>query len=150
MKPPNMADAIKRGLVTEPGEGIHTFSNGSHWEGWASGNCLECKYYELDGEAGEFCAFESAAMLGIVSPALALLFGWKQTTTEYGPRFAWDEPPQCRFFASNDSDDGDHKPRPKPICPSTLSLFADQRTTHDIAAPVGKGRGKTTQRTVTT
>jgi hypothetical protein len=110
----------------------------------ADSNCLECKYYDLEGVAGEMCAFEGAMMIDMVSPVLAQMFGWAQTETEYGPRDGWEEPEQCAFFAARSDDDGERTPRPKPICPATLSLFADQRTTLDIVAPVGKTKRNAT------
>ena len=131
MKPPTIAEIA----LSADGEGIHTFANGTEWEMFADRNCLECRFYELDGAAGELCGFEGAALIGRVTPELATKFGWVQRETKYGPRSGWDEPAQCAYFKQK-RDPNDGSEEPTPICPSTLSLFADQRTTRDIAAPL--------------
>ena len=134
-RPPTYGNAVERGLLaTDERTDIHTFSNGSHWEGWASGNCLTCRWYELDGGAGEYCAFEAAAMLHQVSPALALLFGWEQNPkyADYqGERDAvpgrhgWNPPESCRFHRErNDDEDGGRSLSPEPD-PLQLVLIAD-------------------------
>ncbi len=135
MTPPN----IYAVTLAAEGEGIHTFSNGTAWEMWAHGNCFSCRYFDAEGACGEYCALEGAAILGLVTPELAKLFGWTQTTTQYGPRYGWEPPQTCRFWRDKTDDDGNPAdPRVPDLCPETLSLFADQRTTADIAAPVGK------------
>lgn len=96
-RPPTMVQAEERGLLAADGHDVHTFSNGSEWDGWASGNCHRCRFYDPDA-AGTLCAFECAAFLQCVSPELAALFGWEQRETQYGPRDGWQAPASCRFF----------------------------------------------------
>lgn len=117
-KPPTMVEATERGLVAEDGKGVHTFSNGTGWECWASGNCYRCKWY--DAERVGDCAFEGYAFLDMVSPAMALLFGW--TRDEKFPE-CFNEPDSCRFFSDKD-DDGNRDPQPDPD-PLQLVLIAD-------------------------
>ena len=74
MRPLPIAAAERRGLIVEAAFGIRTFSNGSEHERWADGNCWSCRYYD----EADACAFADAALLGLVSPALAVLFGWTQ------------------------------------------------------------------------
>lgn len=138
MRPPNAGQAIERGLIVlKDGQididakGIHTFSNGTEWECWASGNCFECKWYELDGEAGEWCAFEYAALVASVTPRMAALFGWVQRTTEYGWRSGWDAPNTCPFFSQRTDDDDGGRSQIVPPDPAQLVLIADP--TEDIA-----------------
>lgn len=133
-RPPSMTEAHERRLVAEEKQGIHTFSNGTEWECWASGNCLSCRWYELDGQAGEFCAFECASMLDLVSPEMAQLFGWTQNP-EYATyqgahdpipgRHGWESPDSCRFFKDRtDDEDGGRSRSPDPD-PLQLVLIAD-------------------------
>ncbi len=118
MKPPTLDEAMARGLIVE--KGIHTFSNGSEWECWAGSNCDACRHYDME-RIGR-CAFEGAALMHSVSPALALLFGWSQHT-EYPECY---EPPQsCRFFADGDSDEDGPRRRATPVDPRQLVLLAD-------------------------
>jgi hypothetical protein len=134
-KPP----ALHEIALAKDGENIHTFSNGTEWEMWAHNNCLTCRWYELDGAAGEYCGFEGAALLGAVTPEVASLFGWTQSSTEWGPYHGWDAPESCRFHRDKEDDNGEPvDPRVPDICPETLSLFADQRTTADITSPLNK------------
>jgi hypothetical protein len=77
----------------------------------------------MDGTAGEYCAFEAASLLGIVSPELATMFGWIQSETQYGPRDGWDAPKRCAFFLKRQ--DGDDSPPPAPPDPAQLVLLAD-------------------------
>lgn len=129
-KPPTMLQAEERGLVGKPftvharAQGIHTFSNGSEWDGWASGNCFECWYYDVEC-AGALCAFEAASFLHMVTPDLARLFGWTQRTEEYGPASGWEPPQTCPFFRARADDDGDDNPPPPPPDPAQLVLIAD-------------------------
>lgn len=118
-RPPTLADAEARGLLAK--KGIHTFSNGTEWEYWASGNCLSCWFYRLDGDAGEFCAFEAAALLDTVSPELATLFGWKRHE-QYAD--SWVSPDECTFFKERPDGDDDSPP-PPPVDPLQLNLLAD-------------------------
>jgi hypothetical protein len=129
-RPPTLGEASERGLVAAQGEDVHTFSNGSEWEMWSEPNCERCKHFDKDA-MGAACAFEACAFLHCVSPELATLFGWKQTTTEYGPRDGWEPPQTCAFFADRNTDDGDSKPRPTPHDPAQLVLLADP--TEDFA-----------------
>ena len=134
MKPPNAEQAAARGLFALDGEGVHTFSNGTDWECWASGNCLSCRYYDLDGQAGEFCGFEYAAMLHFVSPDLARLFGWTQdqkyadyrgVSDVVSGRHGWNSPDRCAFFAPRTDDNGYDIPIPPDPDPAQLVLLAD-------------------------
>lgn len=117
MKPPTMVQATERGLVVD--NGIHTFSNGTEWECWADGNCFDCKWYDAE-RAGD-CAFEGYALLGMVSPALALLFGWTESKDYPG---SYHPPESCRFFVDKDSDEG-RRPTPPDPDPLQLVLIAD-------------------------
>lgn len=145
--PPTIDDAMNRGLVhlvdgqfPVKATGIHTFSNGTEWECWAEPNCLSCRFYELDGNAGEFCAFEGLATLGAVTPELARLFGWVQKS-EYadyrGPhdtaehRHGWHAPDACPFFRNRTDDDDGGRSQSVPPDPAQLVLIADP--TEDIA-----------------
>jgi hypothetical protein len=136
--PPNLVEASERDLLAKDGAGAYTFSNGTEWECWAEPNCLRCKYYDLDA-AGKDCAFEGAALLHMVSPALAELFGWVQNPeyatyrAEYdkGERcHGWDAPESCPFFSNRSDDDGD-EPRATPPDPAQLVLIVDP--TEDLA-----------------
>lgn len=124
--PLTMAQAEARGLLV-PERGIYTFSNGSEWDSWASGNCFACRYYDED-TAGRDCAFDSAAFLGMVSPDLARLFGWIQEAEWDRPddhRDGWDAPQTCACFrAKRDDDNTDPPPPPEPD-PRQLVLIAD-------------------------
>lgn len=124
-RPPTIPEAESRGLLAKSGAGIHTFSNGSSWDYWADANCFECWFWEPDGTAGELCAFEGAALLGMASPDLARMFGWAQHTAEYGERFGWRPPAQCAFFRSRKRDDGEDNPPPPDPDPTQLVLLAD-------------------------
>ena len=118
MNPPTFDEATARGLIVE--KGIDTFSNGSEWECWADSNCLACQHYDM--ERIGLCAFEGAALMQSVSPALALLFGW----TEHAEYLGSYQPPQsCRFFADGDSDEDGPRRRATPIDPRQLVLLAD-------------------------
>lgn len=131
MTPPTMLEADERGLLATRGEDVHTFSNGSEWDGWASANCYACTHWD-EHHAGARCAFEAAAFLHCVSPALATLFGWEQRETQYGPRSGWRAPESCRFFGPRGDDhDDDETPAPPPPDPRQLVLFADP--TEDLA-----------------
>lgn len=133
-KPPTLAEVT----LAKDGENVHTFSNGSEWDSWASRNCYRCKFFNEHGSAGALCAFEAAAFIHAVTPELAELFGWQRD--EYGD---YDAPKQCAFFQRrSDDNDNDREDEPPPVCPETLSLFADQRSTRDITVPM-----KPTQRT---
>jgi hypothetical protein len=114
--PPTFDEAAERGLLTE--QGIGTFSNGSEWDGWSSGNCDECRWFDPD-VAGKYCAFESAAFLGMVTPELATMFGWI-LNEQYGE---FDAPEQCAFFRDKDSDDDD-RPSVAPIDPAQFTFLA--------------------------
>lgn len=130
MKKPIVLDEARRQkLLAEDGKGVNTFSNGTSYEGWADGNCWECWFWDID-VGGELCAFEAALMIGIVSPALALLFGWKQD--EKYPDW-WRPPRQCPFFQQrpDKGDDGDYPQPPPDPDPSQLVLIADP--TEDLA-----------------
>lgn len=131
-RPPTLDQARKRGLLAAEKHGIHTFSNGTAWDCWASGNCLDCWYWDPD-QAGALCAFEAAAFLGIVSPELAQLFGWIRNAenAQDGERFGWDAPDECRFFRSRTDDNGDDNPPPPDPDPLQLVLLADP--TEDVA-----------------
>lgn len=123
MSPPNYAQALERGLIVKEGEeDVHTFSNGSEGDAWMEPNCYACRFYEREGRAGEFCAFEAAAFLHQVSPELATLFGW--TRNEKYPE-EFDAPESCRFFRSRDEDNGERPRRSTPTDPAQLVLIAD-------------------------
>lgn len=137
--PPTMAQAETRGLLV-PEKGIHTFSNGSDWDCWASGNCFECWHYDAERALDESCAFEAAAQMEMVTPELARLFGWIQNP-EYadyvGPsdppkshRHGWDAPETCAFFRAKTDDEGHDNPPPPEPDPLQLVLLADP--TEDI------------------
>lgn len=134
MKPPNLAECERRGLVARDKHNVHTFSNGTEWECWASGNCLSCRFYDLGGTAGEHCGFEAASLLHLVSPAMAQLFGWRQNpdyATYQGPsdpvpgRHGWDAPESCRFFLDRTDDHGEERPMPVDPDPNQLVLIVD-------------------------
>lgn len=117
-KPLTVAEAKAQNLLAE--KGIYTFSNGSEWEGWAEGNCMECRWYDWDAMGA--CAFEASVMFRAVSPALAVLFGW--TEREHSPGW-YDAPEQCAFFAQQRGDDDDTPPNTTPADPRQLVLLAD-------------------------
>ena len=133
--PPTFDEASTRGLLeARKGYDIHTFSNGTHWDGWADSNCYDCFFYDMEASGG-MCAFESAAFLGMVSPSLALLFGWT-LNPEYADhvnkgdppdsrRHGWDEPQQCAFFRRRTNDDGEDNSPPPATDPLQLVLIAD-------------------------
>jgi hypothetical protein len=142
--PPTLEQAITRGLTVDEKHGIYTFSNGTDWECWASGNCFACWHWDEDC-AGRRCAFEGAALLSMVSPELARMFGW--TRNEAGAaewckernepddlRQWWDEPNQCAFFRSRTDDHGGDNPPPPEPDPLQLVLLADP--TEDIGQVV--------------
>jgi hypothetical protein len=119
-----MAQAEKRGLIVK--DGIHTFSNGTEWECWASGNCFDCWHYDAK-EMGA-CAFEGAALMSAVSPDLARFFGWTQDAKWDTPddhRHGWDSPDQCACFRERTDDDGNDNPPPPEPDPTQLVLLAD-------------------------
>lgn len=118
-RPPTLEEAAGRGLLAEHGKGVHTFSNGSEWDSWASPNCHACKYWNKD-VAGDDCAFEAAAFLQIASPELARMFGWLEEA-DYG----WRAPQQCSYFAAKSDGDDDDRPAPPPVDPTQLVLIAD-------------------------
>jgi hypothetical protein len=128
-KPIGLEEAEERKLLTKPG--IHTFSNGSHWDGWASHNCYECWFYNPD-TMGEDCAFEGGSFMHMVSPELAEMFGWIQDEKyrDYKPphrEHGWQEPEQCAFFQQRPEkgDDGDTPPPPPDPDPHQLVLIVD-------------------------
>lgn len=137
-RPINLDEAEGRRLLVDDDHGIHTFSNGTDWECWASGNCLKCWYWPPDGPAGEFCAFEAASLLHSVSPELARLFGWAQMekyATYDAPRdpkgshrHGWIKPDECPCFLERpekgEGGDDDPPPPPRPD-PTQLVLIAD-------------------------
>jgi len=130
-KPPAMVDVV----LAKECEGVHTFSNGTDWDLWAEQNCFTCRWYDLEGVVGEFCAFEGAALLHMVTPELAALFGWQQTTPEYGLRFAWKAPRTCAFWTDKTDDNGEMvDPRVPSICTETLPLFDDAALLKGVAA----------------
>lgn len=123
---PTAAEAAKMGLLAPENDAVHTFSNGTEWECWASGNCFVCRRWDED-EAGKYCAFEFAALLHHVSPDLARLFGWPydaEAEQKYGIRSAFDAPDECRFLLRRDNDE-DREPPPPPPDPNQLVLIAD-------------------------
>lgn len=143
MKPPTYIEAAERGLLAHDDTDIHTFSNGTQWDCWADSNCYACRWWDKD-KAGADCAFECASFLGVVSPALALLFGWTQNP-EYATyqgkddpvpgRHGWSPPDSCRFFRDREDDtDEDGTLRPPPFTdPAQLILIADPtEVIHDI------------------
>ena len=132
-RPMTMDEAETRRLLVDAKLGIYTFSNGTAWECWASGNCYDCWHFDPDA-VGQ-CAFESAAFLGLVSPALALLFGWTQDAEYDTPddhRHGWNEPDRCTFFRRRTNDDGGDNPPPPDPDPLQLVLIADP--SEDVAA----------------
>lgn len=133
-RPPDWDDAAGRGLLAKEKEDIHTFSNGTEWECWASGNCFQCLWYDIEKPFGEGCAFESAAFLGQVSPALAILFGWKQnpkyadyqgTSDAVKGRHGWQKPDTCAFFTPRKDNNGEDRAIPPEPDPLQLVLIAD-------------------------
>jgi len=125
-KPPTMPEAEARGLLAKYKEGVYTFSNGDEWYSWADSNCYECAHYAKD-HAGLFCAFEGAAFLSMVSPELARMFGWIESTDYPGD---FDAPQECAFLKRKDDRDDDRPSTPAPD-PTQLVLIADP--TEDIA-----------------
>lgn len=126
-RPLTLDEATARRLtVLPPEKGIYTFSNGTAWDCWASGNCYDCWYYA--DVAGEGCAFEGAALMGVVSPDLARLFGWTQNA-KYDKaddhRHGWHAPDRCPFFRARLNDDGEDNPPPPDPDPLQLVLLAD-------------------------
>jgi hypothetical protein len=132
-RPPTLAEAAMRGLLADDSMGIHTFSNGTEYEGWADGNCWSCWFWDED-EAGARCAFEAAAFLDQVSPALAALYGW--TERSWAWRWLGKEkgqikvpsytpPSQCPFFRNRTDSDGDDNAPPPDPDPLQLVLIAD-------------------------
>lgn len=127
-------------VVLPEGRGIHTFSNGSEWDSWASGNCHRCRWFNAE-IAGKDCAFECAAFIHKVSPDLALQFGWTQRTTEYGPLSGWRAPEECAFFRDvDDNSDGESSPPPF-VDPSQFTFlvpdgFPEATATNDRIAMV--------------
>ena len=126
-RPLTMADVESKypALLAGKDEAIHTFSNGTDGYGWMECNCFDCRFYEHEGNAGEYCAFEAAAMLDMVTPEMARLFGWTQHTTEYGPLSGWRPPQQCAFFHERPENDDDDSAPPPPPDPYQLVLIAD-------------------------
>jgi hypothetical protein len=122
-KPITLDEAQDRGLLTPAKKGIHTFCNGTEWEGWSSHNCLECWFWDPD-TGGALCAFEGAAMMGICSPELAEMFGW--TRHEKYPD-SWVKPYECPFLHQRPDDDenGDTPPPPPDPDPHQLVLIVD-------------------------
>src|SRR5688572_10183909 len=92
-QPMTLTEAERRGLTTAMDRGIHTFSNGTEYEGWADGNCWECWYWDEDA-LGAKCALEGASMLHIASPELARLFGWLESSWAW--RWLADEKRQIK------------------------------------------------------
>jgi len=128
-----MATLPDRSSATLEAVAIHTFSNGTEWECWASGNCLTCRWWD-EHACGALCAFEGAAFLHFVTPDLARMFGWTHARTEYGPLSGWEAPYRCAFHWQR-RDDDDYSEDPVPTCPETLNLFTDQRSANGLAVP---------------
>lgn len=131
MKPPTMEQCESRGLVAEEGCGVHTFSNGTEWECWADSNCFQCKWWSIEKVTD--CAWDVYAQIDLVSPAMALLFGWtqdpeyanhKSKSDKVAGRHGWEPPQSCRFFVDKDSDEG-KRPTPPDPDPLQLVLIAD-------------------------
>ena len=121
--PPTLVDAAD--ILAASGKGVGTFSNGADWEYWADRNCHECRFYKADGKAGELCAFEAAAFIGIVSPELAKLFGWLKDEKWPDPD-GWGPPEQCAFFRNREDKDEEGEASPAPfVDPAQLVLLAD-------------------------
>jgi len=122
-KPITIEDAEERGLLAfKPAKGIATFSNSDHWDSWASVNCFVCRFYDPN-KAGALCAFEGAALIGLVSPDLARMFGWIENEKYPGE---FDEPQECAFLKRRDDHDDDHPRPPAPdLDPLQLVLIAD-------------------------
>jgi hypothetical protein len=124
-KPPTFDEAEKRGLLAAHDKGIHTFSNGTDWECWASGNCYnDCRYLDPD-TAGALCAWEAAAMMKMVTPELSALFGIERITIPTSDGIGIPALSDCRFFAPKHDDNGDEIPIPPDPDPNQLVLFAD-------------------------
>lgn len=124
-RPPTMDEAEKRGLIADEGKGIHTFSNGTEWDGWASGNCLnDCRYFDPDA-AGALCAWECAAFLKMVTPELSELFGIKREWKKASDGIDYPVTTDCRFFRPKHDDDGKEVPIPPDPDPLQLCLLAD-------------------------
>lgn len=135
-RPLTLDDARARGLLTLDRLGIHTFSSGTQWEGWADSNCFECWFYQHEGDAGEFCAFEAASMLSVCSPELAEMFGWLQNPKFHrhnDRRRGWEAPERCALFHQRPEpgEDGEDIPLPPLPDPRQLVLLADP--TEDLA-----------------
>lgn len=140
-KPLNIAEAARRRLLATAKTGIHTFSNGTDWEWWAEHNCLECWFWDPD-TAGADCAFEAAAMMSMVSPELAEMFGWIQDPKyrDYEPPYrqhGWEKPRQCPLFHQRPDrgDDGEYPPPPPDPDPHQLVLIADPTEDLSLARP---------------
>ncbi len=127
-KPITLNEADERLLTTvDKSVAIHTFSNGSERDGWASGNCHACKFYDPD-VMGAKCAFEGASFLGMVTPELAELFGWEQDPKWDEPtdhRHGWNYPKACPFFRDRKDDSDNEGPRAPDPDPNQLVLLAD-------------------------
>jgi hypothetical protein len=136
-KPITIEEAEERHLLTDDKKkAVHTFSNGSEADCWLSNNCYECWFYPPEGPAGDLCAFEAAAFIGMVTPELARMFGWIQDMKYDKPddhRFSWDPPEQCPFFQQrpDKGDDGDTPPPPPDPDPDQIVLIVDP--TEDLA-----------------
>jgi hypothetical protein len=130
MKPIGLDDAYERGLVTELGKGVLTFSNGSEWDSWSTKNCARCKFFD-PGAMGALCAFEAAAFMHIASPELVRMFGWIEDAEHPGE---FDKPETCAFFKDKDDRDED-RPSSPPTDPRQLVLIADP--TEDAALITG-------------
>ncbi|HEX6924259.1 MAG TPA: hypothetical protein VF167_02460 [Longimicrobiaceae bacterium] len=129
MKPPTLAEATERNLLTQTDHaGIHTFSNGSEWDIWADRNCHRCRFWTADVYHEDDCALPDAGFLGMVTPELARVFGWGRdpdVAAKYGERSAWSYPDDCPWRQlRDDRDDGTDPPPPEPD-PHQLVLLAD-------------------------
>lgn len=121
-RPPTLDQAEERGQLADAKHGIYTFSNGTEWDFWAEPNCYACRWWDPDC-AGAKCAFEGAALLSMVTPELAHLFGWIQDPQWDKPddhRSGWDSPERCAFWHDKDDD----TPEPEPIDPTQLTFLA--------------------------
>jgi len=111
-------------------DAIHTFSNGTEGYGWMDANCHLCALYLDEGPAGEYCTFEEAMILNLVTPQMAAHFGW--TPDPEFPEY-WNAPEECPHKKDRPEDGSDWTPPPE-IDPTQLVLLADP--TEDAAGLV--------------
>lgn len=95
-RPPTLPDLVRSPLLSDFGNGVDlTITDcGAHTD------CWDCQFYDVGPEAdgGEHCAMEAAAIIGIVTPELARLFGWIERESGW-----FGAPARCPWFAAKDA-----------------------------------------------